>query len=273
MKKIYAILFLISCSAHFAMAGAGCTIDSSNTGFFSPSPDSLPCIERNVPYSQVIQILVPNTIDLQQFGSPIPFILTVDSMVVDSVTGLPSGIDYILNPDSQAIYGGGRACALLSGTTTDAKGNYPVIFYGTITMHGFPFPPYFDGDTTVRLEDVQSAPQSPFKAAVDVINPGDTCRPASAPNSVKSFNNELNTALFVYPNPGNGLFEVKLTTGRRINGIISVVDLLGREIYREDLDVFDSYSTRIDLKNFAKGIYTLLLKTNEGVAAKNISIE
>ncbi len=272
MKKIYTILFLISCSTSAVMAGVGCTIDSTNTGFFSPSPDSLPCIERNIPYAQIIQILVPTSIDLQQFGSPIPFVLTVDSMVVDSVTGLPSGIGYTLNPDSQAIYGGGRACALLSGTTTDPKGNYPVIFHGSITMHGFPFPPYFDGDTTVRLEDVQGAPQSPFKAAVDVINPGDTCRPA-APNTIKSFNRELNTALFVYPNPSNGLFEVKLNTGRRINGTISVIDLMGREIYKENLDVTNLYTTRIDLRNFAKGIYTLLLKTNEGVAAKNISVE
>ncbi len=276
MKKI-SLFFLMLFAAFGAFAqdrGVGCTIDSANTEFFSPRPDSLPCVERGTTYSQIIQILVPASIDLQQLFSqiPFPYILSIDSVIIDSVTGFPNGLTYYMTPYDGKLYGGNRGCALLYGTTNDPVGNYPLTFHGTMTMHGAPFPGVFDGDTTVDLAQIGAVSGSPFTAGLDVINPGDQCRPA-APSGINSFSSELNSLITVFPNPNNGVFNFNLNAGRRIAGQIMVVDVTGRKVLEQNIDALGLYQTVIDLKGAAKGIYTLKLQTAEGVATRNISIE
>jgi hypothetical protein len=252
-------------------AGLPCIIDTSNTAFFTPRPDSLPCVERNLTYSEIIQITIPVSIDLQDFGSPIPFILYVDSVVITGANGLPSGITYSANPANGVLYGGDHGCALVSGTTSDPAGNYPISFIGTFTAHGQPFPPFFDGDTTIDFATLQAQSGGLFDLFVDVIEPGAACRPA--PSSVGDFNADLNALVTVYPNPNNGVFEFKLNAGRRVNGDINVIDVTGRKVFAQAIDVTGIYSTTINLQQFAKGIYTLQLRTADTIVSRSISVE
>ena len=273
MKKIYSFVLCVSLSLNFAFAGAGCVPDVNNTAFLSPAPDSIPCVERDSFYSQVLQIYVPVSIDLQTIipAIPFPFIMTIDSIVIDSVTGLPNGINYYLNPIGGHFLGGTHNCALVQGVTSDPTGNYPAIFHGTITMHGAVIPGIFDGDTTVGLDVLQAAPQNPFSLSVDIINGGEECRPAAS--GISDFKNALNALMYVFPNPNNGNFEFRLNAGRRTTGEIVVTDLAGRKIFSQQLDVIGWYATSIHLGNLAKGLYTVQLRTAEGFASKNISIE
>jgi hypothetical protein len=250
---------------------AQCTIDPTDTAVFSPRIDSLPCVVRTVAYNQVVQMKMPASIDLQQFGFPISFVLTVDSVVIDSVTGQPSGITYALNPTNGHFMGGANACALISGTTTDAPGSYPLLFHGRMALHGMAFPPYFSGDTVVDLATVQASPQNPFSAAMEVINQGDQCRPVAS--GIKNFNSELNAAIAVYPNPNNGVFEFKINAGGRVNGDLMIIDVTGKTVYSQKLDVMGMYSTTINLSTYARGLYTLQIRTADGFASKNISVE
>ncbi|MFN8298840.1 MAG: T9SS type A sorting domain-containing protein [Chitinophagales bacterium] len=274
MKKL-----LLTVTSLFAMAfafagnqGIACTIDSSNTDFFNPRPDSLPCVERGNAYDQVIQIKVPTSIDLQTLVPSLPFsfVMTIDSVVIDSLTGFPQGINYMIRPFSGVLYGGDNGCSELFGNTTDPVGNYPITFHGRMTLHGMPFPPYFDGDTTVDFATVQSAPQNPFSASLDVINPGDQCRPA-APSGI--INAELNAAMRVYPNPSNGVFQFQLNTGSRTDGQLLVVDALGQVVFRQDVMAQGQYQTTVDLGKHAPGLYTVQFKTTTGMASKSISVE
>ena len=271
MKKIYLslIVFLLTLSTSFA--GVGCTIDSSNTQFFSPGPDSIPCIERTISYTQIIQIHVPQTIDIGPFvGFPAGIIiLHVDSLNIDSITGFPTGLFYGINPPSGHFLGGDNGCASVTGTTNDPTGNYPLHIHGVIGVSGIPGGFGFPPDTTFQLEQAQ-AMSNMFKLSVDVINQGDVCRPST---SVRDFNAELNSLIQVYPNPNNGNFELRLDAGRRVNGEIVVTDITGRKIYSQQLDVVGLYSTNINLLQYGKGIYTLQLRTADGFASKNISIE
>jgi hypothetical protein len=250
---------------------AVCTIDAADTSFFSPRPDSLPCVERTIMYNQVIQIKVPVSINLQDFGAPIPFILYVDSVVITGATGLPTGISYAANPSSGVLHGGQHGCALVTGTTTDPAGHYPIIFNGTFTAHGQPFPPFFDGDTTIDFATLQAQSMGLFNMFVDVINPGAPCRPA--PSSVGDFNADLNSLVSIYPNPNNGVFELNLNAGRTVRGEINVVDVNGRKVFAQAIEANGVYKTTIDLSAYAKGLYTLQLKTSENIVSKSISIE
>lgn len=273
MKKfLLTVTALLGIAVAFAgNNGVACTIDSSNTDFFNPRPDTLPCVERGNAYDQVIQIKVPTSIDLQTLvpSLPFPFVLNIDSVVIDSVTGFPQGLYYMIRPYNGVLYGGDNGCAEISGTTNDPAGNYPITFHGTMTLHGMAFPPYFDGDTTVDFATIQSAPQNPFSASLDVINPGDQCRPA-APSGI--INAELNAAIRVYPNPTNGVFQFNLNTGSRTDGELLVIDALGQVVYRQDVMAQGQYQTTVDLGKHAPGIYTVQFKTEKGMASKTISV-
>lgn len=274
MKNLYTFLFLSLTSVNLIFAGGpACTPDPSNTAFLSPSPDSIPCVERDSFYSQVLQIYVPTSIDLQTLipAIPFPFVMTIDSIVIDSVTGLPNGMVYALNPTNGHFLGGTNNCAYVNGTTSDPTGHYPAIFHGFITMHGAVIPGIFDGDTTVSLDVLQAAPQNPFELAIDVINGGEECRPEV--NGVTAFQNNLNMLMYVFPNPSNGNFELRLNAGRRISGEIVVTDLTGRKVYSEPTDLIGWYSTSLQLSFLPQGLYTIQLRTAEGFASKNISIQ
>jgi hypothetical protein len=271
MKNIKT-LFVASLLSVSGFVTAQCTIDPNNTDFLSPQPQNLPCIERTVGYNQTIQIAVPATFDLSTIipTIPLPITLTVDSVVITAINGQPSGITYQFNPANGVFYGGTNGCALVTGTTTDPVGNYPLTFDGTITLSGIPQGFGFPPDTTVDLAVLQAQPQNPFSFFLDVIEPNDPCRPNT---SINKFNTELNSAIRITPNPNNGSFEFTLNAGRQVNGQIKIVDITGREVYSENLDVTGFYNTRIDLRQFAKGLYTLQLRTAEGFASKNIVVE
>jgi hypothetical protein len=266
MKKIYSFIALsfLLVQASFSQ----CVIDNSNTAFFSPSPDSVPCVERGVPYDQVIQIKVPTSIDLADFGAPISFILTVDSFVVTDITGFPSGLTYTQNPSSGVMYGGDNGCGQVQGTTNDPVGNYPLSFVGFISLHGLPFPGIFDGDTTIDLATLQTL-SSMFSLSLDVIEQGDPCRASG----VKDFSAELNSAISVYPNPTSGPALVSVNTARRLNGSIQLMDVNGKLINEQLIDVVGKASFPLDLGKCAPGVYSVVLRTNEGYASKIISKE
>ena len=58
-----------------------------------------------------------------------------------------------------------------------------------------------------------------------------------------------------------------------LNGEIVITDVTGRKVYTEQLDAVGFYSSSIYLSQFSKGLYTLQLRTANGFASKNISIE
>jgi hypothetical protein len=270
MKKLYFFITSVLFSIQTIFA-AGCTIDSTNTQFFSPRPDSIPCIERGVAYTQIIQINIPSSIDIGPFvGFPAGIIiLTVDSMQIDSLTGFPTGLLYELNPASGHFLGGDNGCSQVSGTTNDPTGNYPLSVNGTISVSGIPGGFGFPPDTTFDLAQAQGM-SGMFNLSVDVINTGDVCRPST---SIRDFNAELNSLVQVYPNPNNGVFDLRLNAGRRINGEVVIVDVTGRSVYSQPLDVVGLYNTTINLSQFGKGLYTVQIRTSEGFASKSISIE
>lgn len=272
MKKLYLTL-LATTFCIWTFAGGGCTPDVNNTAFFNPTPDSLPCVERNTSYNQVIQIYVPTTFDLSTFipNLPFPVTVTVDSLVVNNVTGLPSGLGYGINPTNGIFYGGTNGCVLVSGTTSDPAGNYPLTLDGTISLSGLPVVPGFNdnADTTLDLATLQSLAPGQFALFVDVIEPGSPCRTTS----VKNFNAALNAAMFVYPNPAKGYLNFTLNTGRTIQGSVSIFDFTGKKMLEQLVQTNGLYTTVINVEDLPAGLYNVTLSTPEGFASKTISIE
>ena len=264
MKKIYVFFALIAAvlSAH-----SQCTIDAAaqpRPGI-SPSAADLPCIITSAPYDKTLQVQCPGYFDtvVNLIITTYPVTVTIDSIELDSVINLPAGITWTKNPDR--LNGGQNGCLTFSGTTTASTGYYHLTWYGTAWVTE----PYGLGNKTVTGSLNRYGYVDYY---LNVINPGDSCTPYN-PNGITNINPELNTELIVSPNPSNGLFTLKLNAGSRVTGQVEIIDVTGRIIYSQDVDLIGLENINIDLSKSAKGIYTLLLKTPNGNATKRISID
>jgi hypothetical protein len=274
MKNLLFALLLTSFS--FVVA-AQCTVDPNNTEFLSPRPDSLPCVERGVFYEQVLQFAIPASINLGDLipQLPFPYTLNIVEVVIDSVIGLPNGLTYVSNPANGVLLGGQKGCALLSGTTNDPAGEYPISFAGHIHLRGFPIPGYFPGDTVIDFSALQGMGGGgggfgPGQLSLTVIEQGAECREASS--SVKDFSASLQNALSVYPNPNEGIFHVALNTEKNMEVEIAVVDITGRKVFGNQYFSYGFFKTSVDLSGLPKGLYAVQLKTADGFAVKNILV-
>lgn len=229
----------------------GCVIDTNNFELLSPASEYLPCIERNVPYEATIQIFA-----IPSVGFP------VDSYLITTFLNLPSGITYSINPMPCKLYPADHACVYLSGTTTDSVGNYLVDYNGFIYLQQGT--PSFD---YVRSIQPGVLPEVSLK----VIEQGASCPNTSTGIEDIASNKEID--FIVYPNPSSGIFNVKVSNGPYRNAEINVLDVTGRTVYSTTAGDVSGNRISIDLNTYAKGLYTVRVRSSEGVASKNVVVE
>src|SRR6185369_9269350 len=94
-------------------------------------PDSLPHATVGNAYSETLQVRVLTDTVIIVLGTPVT--ATVDSILVESVSGLPSGFSYTCTPSNCHFPGGSNGCVLLQGTapTIGMVGTYPIVVYIT----------------------------------------------------------------------------------------------------------------------------------------------
>lgn len=88
--------------------------------------------------------------------------------------------------------------------------------------------------------------------------------------------NRLNTSpeenIRVFPNPNNGLFSVQLIPSKTIH--LKVFSMDGKLIWSKDIkDLQESYLQEVSLVDYASGIYTLSIETEEQRVIKRIVIQ
>lgn len=160
------LLFLVFCSWSTNVS-AQCAIDSSITqsGIF---PDTLVGTCVGIPYEETINIIIPPDTTAMGLSA------VIDSVVLDSVGGLPPGLNFFCLNGSCAIQGGTRSCVLLTGTPTTA-GTYRVDLYTTSYIKIFGAP-VIQTDTLVGFYNLTINPalttQISFTGAACGVNDG-----------------------------------------------------------------------------------------------------
>ncbi len=78
----------------------------------------------------------------------------------------------------------------------------------------------------------------------------------------------------VYPNPTSGQFDLTVKNAASKELLISIVDIQGKEVYNLlDKNTGIDYSRQINLKNFAKGIYYLKLRSDSDLKIQKLIIQ
>ncbi|MCX6252057.1 MAG: T9SS type A sorting domain-containing protein [Bacteroidetes bacterium] len=81
------------------------------------------------------------------------------------------------------------------------------------------------------------------------------------------------SSVSVYPNPGDGLFTLNITTKELMTLDLSVVNNLGITIYQQkDLKIKGTQSSSLDLRSQPDGVYSIILKNNNKHMLKKIVI-
>ena len=272
MKKLLSVVVLVAIAV--GVINAQCTIDSSHlaTQGVYPAPDSLACIIQNVAYDQAIQGRIPQSKDTV-FTFPVVgnvnAHIVIDSLRLDSVKGLPTNITAV--PYPTILKGGGTGCITFSGNTNDTTGNYMLTGYGKVWTHIIVTNPISVDTPYVYSGNLNNF--SPFGSYYLTVVANQSNCTHTVVNGIRNVNNDLTFSMSVYPNPTSGVFEFKLESENSVNGDLVIVDVTGRTVYTQKVNAAGAYRTSINLSGFAKGLYTLQLRTTEGFASKNISVE
>lgn len=124
MAKLYIITIVFSFFTVLTVA-AQCVPDSNMTGDYSPPINvGLPDAYVGQNYESAIYLRVPSDTVFNNL-----FTLTVDSLVLEDVVGLPSGLSFSCNTADCKILGGDFGCINLVGFPSDSTevGDHPLV--------------------------------------------------------------------------------------------------------------------------------------------------
>ncbi|KAF5040495.1 hypothetical protein DSECCO2_532870 [anaerobic digester metagenome] len=204
-------------------------------GIYPDSATGLPPAVATYEYNAVFTAVIP----ADTIVSPFP-VMTIDSIGVALITGLPEGFQAIPNRPSGYWPGGTSGCMLITGNPTESQtGVYPlsITVVGYMGGLGLPFP-------------------------YEITYYSLTILPASA----YGIDDKVNALrLQAFPNPFTGM--ISLTFYAREKGIYScrILDATGRLLQTQTLDVIPGENTGlVDGSTLAPGIYFCALSRKDG---------
>lgn len=251
MKKFTNILFLfVLITAAKVSQSQPCKPDTAFPGTQGILPAELEKTIVNVPYTAIIKYKAPADTNATVAGAVVK--VTVDSLRITEVIGLPANFSYACHNANCMILGGTVGCAKISGTATPAQvGTYPlkvvVKLRGRFPFFGLPIqiPESLQYDTNTRY------------AIVIGYNTGLRKLQASSP-------------MVLYPNPSTGHIQITLGSAMKEEGVIEVRDLSGRSVHRAKLEHYD---TDLDLSHLPKGLYLLEVSAIQGNYRSKLQLE
>lgn len=242
MKKLLTtVLFLVAC----IFAYSQCTPDPQFTvgGIYPDSATGLSDAYIGQAYNELITIITPTDtiVDAGQItGLPIGIIsVDIDSITLNSVTGLPPNFDYYCDPPSCGFIGGTTECAELYSLvdpTINDLGNYQIIFETTAYVSGIPILGNTTQDDIIDyyyLNIVNSTPVLDYLSK-DKFQVND-----------------------ISPNPANDFVNISCLTGNETENIVcDVYNLVGKKVSSFKLDANKGLNNiGINTNTFSEGIY------------------
>ncbi|PRY04631.1 putative secreted protein (Por secretion system target) [Pontibacter ummariensis] len=90
----------------------------------------------------------------------------------------------------------------------------------------------------------------------------------------KPLNLQRDEDVSIYPNPSNGVFTVSVSNLRASEVKLSIMNVIGNEIYSETLAGADAgVSKTVDLNRFAKGLYYVKLEADKFSTVRRVVVK
>lgn len=90
-------------------------------------------------------------------------------------------------------------------------------------------------------------------------------------NCNASIINEHKIGINIFPNPSSNIFNLEFISECEFE--ISVTNTLGKEVYFETIKEVGNSYTQIDLSNYSKGIYSLTIRTLNGISNHKLILQ
>jgi len=80
-------------------------------------------------------------------------------------------------------------------------------------------------------------------------------------------------SISIYPNPGNGVFNVNITSNTNNSYHLRVIDISGKMIYETDVECsVGNNSIPVAIDNIQSGSYSLIISNNAQIISKQLII-
>jgi hypothetical protein len=248
MKKL-----LLAISAVFAIsfANAQCTPDAQFTspGIYPDSATNMMTAYETVLYSQTITNVVPaDTCVVIITGFPCTN-LSLDSVVVESLTGLPAGLNFQCDNAECQYPGGQSGCAIISGTPpTGSAGTYPLTIQLSAYVGGLGIPNPF----TLDYYFIEVLP---------------------APNSVNEYRNNSFSIKQNNPNPFDEITSIEYSLIESGKVTFEVYNIVGEMVDSKSYNGMKGMNRlQFDGSDLANGAYIYKMTNNGNTITKRMVI-
>lgn len=236
-----------------AFAVAQCT---PNTSYTQPGnyPAVLDVAWVDSSYSMTVTNVVPLDTTVILFGF-IPVDVVVDSVVIQSINGIPQGYSTACSPSNCVYLGGTKGCFKISGTTSNPSmvGIYPLRVitktYAKLKASGAAQAPQIDTVKSYSLEIKKAIP-----SGIETVLASE--------------------GVVMFPNPTNGAITVRATLKDAVMADVVVYSILGKVVSAERVTVSNGMlNNTIDLSGKQAGLYFVEIRTDKQRISRKISLK
>jgi hypothetical protein len=275
MKKL---LLFFTLTLSYVVGSAQCSPNSLyQDSMYNIWPDTiqnLPHVTQGLNYYTQIDLKTPTTlIEASSGDSSITTIDTlgtahyvghwpVDSMIMVSTIGLPSGITLDCNTPNCMYPGDIVGCANVYGTTNDPAGVYPIIIevnvytHGSITVFGFP----------VAVEtDLYSA-----TGAYETIEGYNII--VNSVTGLETFHQDDFVLFQNAPNPFTEFTNIQFNAPKSDNVAFEIIDMFGRSVYTEKIAATKGVNAYQFNHDLSAGIYMYTINNGKESISKRMSV-
>ena len=254
MKKT---LLTLSLAIASIFASAQCTPDSqfSAAGIYPDSATGLSPAYVGQSYSQNITIITPSdTVTDNPLGGTMT--VTIDSINLVSVSGLPYGFDYYCDPPNCSFLGGTIKCAELYSTITPDDsliGTHNILFSTATFVSNVPLV----GNLT-QYDDIDYY-------YIDI---------SAASSTINQFDNTSFELKEVYPNPTVNQAKIQFVSGTPDLVTLKIYNLLGKEIESKIISSNIGVNTvSINTLSYSEGMYLYSINNGSEILTKRMIVK
>ncbi|MDP7567729.1 MAG: T9SS type A sorting domain-containing protein [Flavobacteriales bacterium] len=252
MKKT---LLTLSLAIATIFASAQCTPDAQYTlpGIYPDSATGLPNAIVAQAYNEVITIITP--LDTTVMYNGIPLAVTVQTIELTSVTGLPASFTYDCATSNCVFIGGSTSCAVLSSANplSSEIGLHQIIMSTTTTV-----------DAGIGVPITQDDVIDYYY--IDIVD--------NTTSVVNQFDNTTFNLKDVYPNPVNNTAKIQYISGLITTVEFNIYNLLGEEVESRVISSSRGVNTiNVNTSTYSEGMYLYSINNGKQILTKRMIVK